>query len=153
MTVPPLSSLLAGLALTLTVWAGATVAAGARVQESPKEAAMLVQYLEIVTPDVDATCDALAALHDVSFSEPVSSLGNARTAAVRGGGRIGVRAPLRANEAPVVRPYVLVEDIEAAVKDAAAAGAEIALPRMELAGQGACAIYVLGGIEHGLWQL
>jgi len=117
------------------------------------EKAMLVQYLEIVTPKVDATCDALAKLHGVSFSKPVAGLGNARTAALKDGGKIGVRAPLRPDEAPVVRPYILVKDIEAAVSAAKAAGGEIAIGATEIPGQGKFAIYVLGGINHGLWQL
>ncbi len=116
------------------------------------EIAMDVHYLEIVTPDVKATCEAMATLHGISFSEPVAALGNARTAALEGGGRIGVRAPMRDTEEPVVRPYVLVEDINDAVEAARAAGAQIALPPMELPGEGTCAIYFLGGIEHGLWQ-
>ncbi|MEO0630653.1 MAG: hydroxylase, partial [Planctomycetota bacterium] len=40
----------------------------------------------------------------------------------------------------------------AAVKEAEAAGATIALPPMELPGEGTCAIYILGGIDHGLWE-
>jgi uncharacterized protein len=111
---------------------------------------MPVQYLEIVTPDVDATCNVLARPHGVSFGEPDPSLGNARTAALRGGGRIGVRAPMRPDEHPVVRPYVLVQDIDAAAR---AAGAEIAHPPLEIPGHGRFAIYVQGGIQHGLWQL
>ena len=113
---------------------------------------MLVHYLEIVTPDVDATCSALEALHGVSFGAPDAALGNARTATLEGGGMVGVRAPMHGGEEPVVRPYVLVEDIEAEVEAARAAGAEIALPYMEIPGHGACAIYILGGIQHGLWQ-
>ena len=114
---------------------------------------MLVQYLEIVTPDVEATCDALAQMHGVSFGEPVPELGNARTAALAGGGRIGVRAPMRETEEPVVRPYVLVDDIEAAVQAAEAAGGRFAMLPTEIPGHGKFAIYFLGGIEHGLWQL
>jgi predicted enzyme related to lactoylglutathione lyase len=64
-----------------------------------------------------------------------------------------VRAPLRPDEAPVVRPYILVKDIEAAVTAAKAAGGEIAIGATEIPGQGKFAIYVLGGIDHGLWQL
>jgi predicted enzyme related to lactoylglutathione lyase len=56
-------------------------------------------------------------------------------------------------EKPVTRAYVLVEDIEAAVAAAAASGAVIAVPPMEIAGHGTCAIYFQGGIEAGLWQL
>jgi predicted enzyme related to lactoylglutathione lyase len=102
---------------------------------------------------VDATCDALEKLHGVSFGAPEAALGNARTATLHGGGLLGVRAPMRADEEPVVRPYVLVDDIDAAVEAAQAAGAEIALPPMEIPGRGKCAIYFQGGIQHGLWQL
>jgi predicted enzyme related to lactoylglutathione lyase len=122
-------------------------------QESAKKQAMQIHYLEIVTPDLDATCDALAKLHGVSFGKPDAGLGNARTAALKGGGRIGVRAPMRESEQPVVRPYVLVDDIEAATRTAEAAGGEIALPPTEIPGQGKFAIYIQGGIQHGLWQL
>ncbi|MFB3431882.1 MAG: VOC family protein [Phycisphaerales bacterium] len=113
---------------------------------------MRVQYLEIVTPNVDETCAVLAKAHGVEFNQPVPELGNARTADLAGGGRIGVRAPMRATEKPVVRPYLLVDDIEAAVKAARDAGAEIAMPPMPIPGQGTFSIYILGGIEHGLWQ-
>ncbi|MBC6953387.1 MAG: hydroxylase [Leptolyngbya sp. PLA2] len=114
---------------------------------------MKVHYLEIVTPSVDATCEALEQAHGVAFGKPIAELGNARTAELRGGGRIGVRAPMRATEAPVVRPYVLVDDIDAAVKAAEAAGAQVAMRPLEIPGHGTFAIYVLGGIDHGLWQL
>ncbi len=111
-----------------------------------------VHYLEIVSSSVDATCKALTDAHGVTFSEPVLELGNARTAELKDGGRIGVRAPMSANEKPVVRPYVLVDDIEAAVKAAKAAGGQVAMSPTEIPGQGAFSIYMLGGIEHGLWQ-
>lgn len=113
---------------------------------------MNVHYLEIVTPDVDATCDALERTHGVRFSKPEPALGNARTAELEGGGRIGVRAPMRETEEPVVRPYVLVDDIGAAVEAVTAAGGTIALPPTEIPGQGTIAIYLQGGIDHGLWQ-
>jgi hypothetical protein len=111
-----------------------------------------VYYLEIVTASVDETCEALARAHDVEFSEPIAQLGNARTADLSNGGRIGVRAPARVSEAPVVRPYLLVHDIQAALQAAEAAGGMTALPPTEMPGQGRFAIYILGGIEHGLWQ-
>ena len=78
-----------------------------------------IQYLEIVTPEAEATCQALEKVHKVGFSEPIAGFGNARTASLAGGGRIGVRAPMHESEEPVVRPYVLVSDIDAAL---AAAG-------------------------------
>ena len=66
---------------------------------------------------------------------------------------IGVRAPMHASEQPVVRPYVLVKDIDATVAVAVKAGGELALPPMELPGHGRCAIYFQGGVQHGLWQV
>jgi uncharacterized protein len=118
-----------------------------------EEQALIIQYLEIVTTSVDETCEALAEAHGITFGESVAEFGNAKTANLRDGGRIGVRAPMRTTESPVVRPYILVADIEAAVKAAENAGAQIAIPPMEIPGQGTFSIYILGGIEHGLWQL
>lgn len=67
---------------------------------------MKVQYLEIVTPSVNETCDALAQAHGVVFSEPIAELGNARTADLEDGGRIGVRAPMR--DGLCLLPYAFV---------------------------------------------
>lgn len=114
--------------------------------------AMQVHYLEIVTPDVDATCRTLSKIHGVEFGEPEEMLGNARTAALADGGRLGVRAPMRDDEEPVTRPYLLVDDIEAATAAAREAGAEIAIPPLELPGQGTFSIYIQGGVQYGLWQ-
>jgi len=111
-----------------------------------------IHYLEIVTKDVDAVCAAYAAANGVQFGKPDAGLGNARTAALPGGGLVGVRAPLRETEGPVVRPYWLVDDIEAAVAAAVEAGGEVAHPPMALPGHGTFAIYIQGGIDHGLWQ-
>ena len=113
---------------------------------------MLIQYLEVVTPDVDETCRTLETSHGVRFGTPDAGLGNARTAALEGGGMVGVRAPMHESEHPVVRPYLLVDDIEAAFEAAQAAGAEAAHPPLEIPGHGTFAIYILGGIQHGLWQ-
>ena len=87
-----------------------------------------------------------------SSASPTRGLGNARTAAMQTGGLVGVRAPLRETEEPVVRPYWLVDDIEAALAAAVAAGGEIAHAPMEIPGHGTFAIYIQGGIGHGLWQ-
>ncbi len=114
---------------------------------------MQIRYLEIVTRHVDAVCATYASTHGVQFGEPDAGLGNARTAPLAGGGLVGVRAPLSATEAPVVRPYWLVEDIEAAVAAVVQAGGEIAHPPMEIPGYGTFAIYLQGGNDHGLWQL
>lgn len=114
---------------------------------------MKVQYLEIVTREVDAVCATYASALNVRFGEPDAGLGGARTASLGDGGLVGVRAPLRATEEPVVRPYWLVPDIEAALASAVHAGGKIAHPPMELPGHGTFAIYFQGGIGHGLWQL
>lgn len=113
---------------------------------------MSVHYLEIVTHDVDGICATYATTGHLEFGDPDPLLGGARTATLPDGSVMGVRGPLRADEEPVVRPYWLVEDIEVAVKIALAAGAEIAVPPMEIPGVGTFAIYLLGGNEHGLWQ-
>lgn len=114
---------------------------------------MKIHYLEIVTEDVDAVAAAYAAAHGVELGEPDARLGHARTAPMPGGGLVGVRAPLRPDEDPVVRPYWLVEDIEAAVAAAEEAGAQIAHPPLEIPGLGTFAIYFQGGVQHGLWEL
>ena len=114
---------------------------------------MKIQYLEIVTPDVDAVCETYARLNDVEFGESDQNLGGARTAKLANGGMLGVRAPLRDTENPVVRPYMLVEDIQATVDAAAKAGAEVAVPPMEIPGHGTFAIVIQGGIDSGYWQL
>jgi len=119
---------------------------------SRSDTAMQIQYLEIVTHDVDAVCAAYSAMFGAQFGKPDAGLGNARTAALPGGALVGVRAPLRESEEPVVRPYWLVGDIEAALAKAAESGAVIAHPALKIPGQGTFAIYIQGGIQHGLWQ-
>ncbi|MCO6438991.1 MAG: hydroxylase [Phycisphaerae bacterium] len=113
---------------------------------------MQVFYLEIVTKDVDSVCAAYEKFGGVQFSKPDAGLGNARTAPMPGGGLVGVRAPLRDNEEPVVRPYWLVDDIKTALDRAVQAGGEVAHPPFEIPGHGTFAIYIQGGNDHGLWQ-
>ena len=114
---------------------------------------MKVHYLEFVTQDVDAVCAAYEAVYSVSFGEPDAMLGGARTCVLSDGSIVGVRAPMRDTEAPVIRPYWLVDDIDQAVARVEAEGAQIALPPMEIPGKGKFAIYLLGGNDHGFWQL
>ena len=113
---------------------------------------MKVHYLEIVTPEVDALCKQYEAVHGIAFSEPVVNLGGAKTATIEGG-MIGIRGPMHEKETPGVRPYVLVDDIQAAVDAAAAAGARVALPPMPIPDYGTCAIVIHGGIDCGFWQV
>ena len=114
---------------------------------------MRIHYLEIVTPKVDALCEQYSKIHDVTFSEPDPNLGGARTAKLSGGGSIAIRGPLRETETPVIRPYTLVDNLKEAVAAAAEAGAEIAIPSMEIPGHGTIAVVIQGGIECGLWQV
>ena len=114
---------------------------------------MKIHYLEIVTPDIDAACTLYSMMHGVTFADADPNLGGARTAQLDDGGTLGIRAPLRETEIPVVRPYVLVDDINAAVSAASDSGAEIAMMPTEISGYGQFAIIIQGGIESGLWQV
>lgn len=133
--------------------APSTAAAASLDTSDGARASMQIYYLEIVTKEVDAVCAAYAEANGVRFGAPDAGLGNARTAALHGGGLVGVRAPLRENEAPIVRPYWLVDDIDAALAAAVKAGGQVAHPPFEIPGHGTFAIYVQGGIDHGLWKL
>jgi len=117
------------------------------------EIKMKVQYLEIVTPEVDVVCATYSQIHGVTFGDRDANLGGARTAKLANGGTLGVRAPMHDAEKTVVRPYFLVDDIEAAITTAADSGAHIALPPMVIESHGTCAIFIQNGIETGLWQL
>lgn len=127
-------------------------AAVAAAQKPEREPTMQIQYLEIVTADVDATCSVLAKVHGVAFGEPDARLGNARTAALKGGGLIGVRASMAEHDKPIVRPYMLVGDAAASEKDAKEAGGEIAMGAMPIPDHGKFAIYFVHGTQFGLWE-
>ena len=77
----------------------------------------------------------------------------AQMLALADGSIVGVRPPLRETETPVVRPYWLVDNIEKAIADVEAQGAQIAVPPLEIPSKGWFAIYILGSIEQGFWQL
>ncbi|MEP3891289.1 MAG: hydroxylase [Hellea sp.] len=113
---------------------------------------MKIQYLEIVTPDVEGTIAIFAASNNAKFSDPVAELGNARVAKMPDGGQISVRAPMHAEEEPVTRTYFLTEDIDAATEQAVAAGAELAHPVMDIPGQGKFSIFFHAGNQFGYWQ-
>jgi hypothetical protein len=52
------------------------------------------------------------------------------------------------SEEPVVRPYWLVDDIEAALAAAVEAGGEIAHPPMEIPGHGTFALFMVAALEN-----
>lgn len=137
----------------LVLACGLSVAPWALAGSQDRAAAgMQVHYLEVVTKDVDQVCAAYSAAAGVTFGKPDAGLGGARTAPMPGGGMIGVRAPLRDTEAPIVRPYWRVKDIKAAVAAARKAGGQVAVEPTEIPGHGRFAIYLQGGVDHGLWE-
>ncbi|GJM43185.1 MAG: hypothetical protein DHS20C21_00270 [Gemmatimonadota bacterium] len=111
-----------------------------------------VHYLEIVCADVVAQCAALERVHGLSFGSSVPDLGQARVAEALDGSWIGVRAPLAEHEQPIIRSYLEVDDIAKAVADAEEAGAVVAYPPTRQGDTGTWAIYILGGVQIGLWQ-
>ncbi|MDH4049233.1 MAG: hydroxylase [Gammaproteobacteria bacterium] len=112
-----------------------------------------LHYLEIVTPDVDAARKLYSEAYGWRFEPAAPELGNAVVATIPGGSLCGIRAPMHEQEKPIVRTYLRVTDVKAAVRSAAKLGAEIALDFMEIPGRGRIAIYRHGGIEQGLWQV
>ena len=114
---------------------------------------MKIHYLEIVTFDIDGICRTYDTAHNVSFTQADDSLGGARTCTLPDGSIVGVRGTLSDSEAPVIRPYWLVGDIEAAVKEVENQGAKILHPPLEISGKGTFAIYSVGSIQQGFWQL
>ena len=119
---------------------------------SEEQASVALTYLEIVTPEMEDTCELLEALHGVEFGEPQMALGNARTATLANDGRIAVRAPMHAGEKPVVRPYVMVEDLDAAFRAVEESGAQVMMPPTKSLDGGRFCLFTHGGIEHGLWE-
>ena len=112
-----------------------------------------VHYLEIVTPDAEAACHLYGTAYGWQFQAMKAELGNAFVAPLPGGGLCGIRAPMHDQEAPTVRTYLRVTDIEAAVREAVESGAELAVEPMEIPGHGTIAICLFGGIQQGVWQL
>lgn len=112
-----------------------------------------VYYLEIVTPDVDAACGLYSKAYGWRFQATGPELGNSFVATLADGSLCGIRAPMHEQERPLVRTYVRVTDIEAAVQKAVQLGATLALEPIEIPGRGKIAIYLFGGIEQGLWQV
>jgi predicted enzyme related to lactoylglutathione lyase len=120
-----------------------------RPDADPKSPA---QYVEIVGNDVDALVGLYQRAYGLTFGSPDADLGQARVATRPDGTLVGIRKPLAAHEQPVVRTYLAVEDIQKAVKQAAAAGAEVAYPPTRQGSRGTFAIVFQGGVQHGLWQ-
>lgn len=113
---------------------------------------MKAHYVEIVSKRADDQIKSLEKVHGLSFGPKIQDLGQARVATAADGSMVGVRAPLAEHEKPIVRVYFEVADINKAVKAAEEAGALVAYPPTKQGETGTWAIYILGGIQHGLWQ-
>lgn len=113
---------------------------------------MQAHYVEIVAENVAQQCKVLEQVHGVSFGQEVPELGLAKVAKTANGTLIGVRAPLTDHEQPIVRVYFAVDDITRAIREAESAGAVIAYPPTKQGDTGTWAIYILDGIQSGLWQ-
>lgn len=112
-----------------------------------------IHYLEIVTPDAEATRRFYADAYGWTFSSAQPELGFAFVAELPGGSRCGIRAPLSPEETPVVRTYLRVADIVAATQNAERLGATLLLDFMDIPGWGKISIFEIGGIQQGLWQV
>jgi predicted enzyme related to lactoylglutathione lyase len=113
---------------------------------------MAVQYVEIVSNDVDTLMALYQHMHGLSFGPPDPDLGQARVATRTDGTLVGIRKPLAAHEQPIMRTYLAVENIEHAVKRAEDSGAMIAYPPTRQGQRGTFAIVIQGDVQHGLWQ-
>ncbi len=138
---------------------GSQALAGAdtRVQNSmtktsKESSSMTVYYLEIVSNDADALLAAYESVHGLSFGPEDPDLGQARVAARPDGSFVGIRRPLAEHEQPITRTYLEVSDIQKAVERAGEAGAIIAYPPTQHGNFGTFAIFILGDVQHGLWQ-
>lgn len=112
-----------------------------------------IHYLEIVTPDAEAVSNIYSQAYGWEFAGMTPELGNAFVATLPNGSLCGIRAPMHEQEKATVRTYVRVADIESSIETAANLGATVALAPTEIPGRGKIAIYLLGGIEQGIWQV
>ncbi len=112
-----------------------------------------VHYIEIVTPDVEKMCELYSNSFGWIFQPASPQLGNARVTELQDGSLYGIRAPMHATEKALIRLYIRVQDIEAYVQKVTQTGGKILLEPMKIPGYGIIAIYEIGGIEKGLWQV
>jgi len=113
---------------------------------------MTVKYLEIVTPNVASICAMYSEVYGLTFGEEVPDLGNARTAERPDGTVFSIRAPLAEHDTPILRAYLAVDYIEAAVAAATAHGAVVAYGPVAQGDVGTFAIVIQDGVQHGFWQ-
>ena len=135
------------LVLLVLIIGGTMVAEEKRLQTNPK-----VHLLEIVCNETKAQIAALEQIHGLSFGPEFPEMGMARMAKTPDGSFIGVRAPLADHEQPITRTYIAVDDIEKAVEAVEANGGMVAYPPTKQGDTGTWAVYILDGVQMGLWQ-
>jgi len=111
-----------------------------------------ITYIEVVTEKVSECCDFYLAAYGWTFESPILELGGARVAVLDSGTRWGIRNPMAASESPTVRTYIRVADIEEAARVAIELGGVEALGPTGLGEHGKVAIFLLHGIEQGIWE-
>lgn len=112
-----------------------------------------VHYLEVVASDPEAARGFYSSSFGWEFEGPIPELGGAYLAELPGGSLCGIRGSMNPQETPTVRTYVRVEDVERATQQAEELGATIALGPTELPGRGRIAIYIVEGVQQGIWQV
>lgn len=120
---------------------------------TPRVAMHEVCYVEIIATDVEATVRFCEDVFGWMFHAPDADLGGSRVATLPNGTRVSVRASMHEQEAPITRSYVRVANVADTVARAKRHGAEILLDAMTLGRHGTIAIWRIGGIEQGVWQL
>jgi predicted enzyme related to lactoylglutathione lyase len=109
-------------------------------------------YIEVVTDKVAECCEFYSSAYGWTFEAAIADLGGARVAVLDSGTRWGIRAPMAASELPTVRTYIRVADIEKAAQLAIELGGVEALGPTQLGQHGKIAIFLLHGIEQGIWE-
>jgi predicted enzyme related to lactoylglutathione lyase len=113
-----------------------------------------VHYIEYVVKDPEQLVRAFEKQHPWRFAQ-ASELAGSWVAELPGGGLCGIRGPMNDDEKRglVVRTYVRVADLDRAVAIARENGATIAIESMSVGKYGRIAIYVIEGVQQGLWQV
>lgn len=113
-----------------------------------------VHYIEYVVKDPEKLVRAFENQHGWRFAQ-APELAGSWVADLPGGGLCGIRGPMNEDEERglVVRTYMRVADLDRAVATARDNGATIALPSMDVGKYGTIAIYVIEGVQQGLWQV
>lgn len=108
-------------------------------------------HFEVITTDVEGTKSFYAKAFGWKFQTFGPEMGNYVMGNLPNGTTCGIRVP-DAGEKPGILNYVLVKDINAAVKDAKALGATIVAEPSEIPGMGWMAVYLVGGVPNAIWQ-